>query len=97
MSRKNNREDLEMKRKIKEMENQARVDAMASASFTVVETENKEEQMSYDQWWMMAQGRQKMRPHLKEVIWADMKARGLSKKETKNKYDEALRLFGYSW
>lgn len=93
---KQKRNDLELKQKIKEMENESRSKAMAEVSATIADPE-KEDKISYDQYWMVALGRQKMRSHLKEIIWADMKARGLSKKETQAKYDEALRLFGYSW
>jgi hypothetical protein len=93
------REDSELRRSIKEMEDTARQEAMAAAdSVTMVQPEGEDQNlMGFDQWWMLAQGRKKMRSHLKEVIWADMQARGLSKKEPQAKYDEALRLFGYSW
>lgn len=96
---KRNREESELRRSIKEMEDKARQEAMAAAaSVTVIQPEGEDQGlMSFDQWWMLAQGRKKMRSHLKEVIWADMQGRGLSKKEPQAKYDEALRLFGYSW
>lgn len=95
---KQKREDFELKRKIKEMEDEARSKAMASAPVSMIQPEGEDQsKMSYDQWWMLAQGRKKMRPSLKEVIWADMQARGLTKKEPQAKYDEALRLFGYTW
>ena len=92
------REERDAKRKIKEMEDAARAEAMASAPVTMIQPEGEDQSlMSYDQWWMLAQARKPLRPHMKEIIWADMKARGLGKKETQAKYDEALRLFGYSW
>lgn len=95
---KNKKADIELKRKIKEMEDKARAEAMSNSSYTVIKEEKQEEaQLSYDQWWMIAQSRAKMRPHMKEIIWAEMKSRGLSKNETMSKYDKALRLFGYSW
>lgn len=53
--------------------------------------------ISYDQWWMMIQKKVKLRPHLKEVIWADFKARGAGKMESEEKYDELLKVFGYKW
>jgi hypothetical protein len=71
---------------------------MASSLVTVIQPEGEDQNtMSYDQWWMLAQARKLLRPHMKEVIWADMRARGLDKKETQEKYDQALRLFGYKW
>jgi acetyl-CoA carboxylase alpha subunit len=93
------REEREEKRKIKEMEDKARAEAMAAADEVVMIQPEGEDQslMSYDQWWMLAQARKPLRPHMKEIIWADMRARGCSKKETQAKYDEAMRLFGYSW
>lgn len=95
---KQKRDDQELKRKIKAMEDQARSEAMASAPVQMVQPEGEDQDtMSFDQWWMLAQGRVKLRPHMKEIIWADMQARGVSKKEPQEKYDAALRLFGYSW
>lgn len=95
---KQKRDDLMLKRQIKEMEDQARIEAMASAEVTIVQPDGADqEKVSFDQYWMLAQGKVKMRSHLKEIIWADMKARGLSKSESIEKYDAALRLFGYSW
>lgn len=55
------------------------------------------DKVSYDQWWMMIQKKVKLRPHLKEVIWADFKARGADKMEAEEKYDELLKMFGYKW
>ena len=95
---KQKREDYEMKRKIKAMEDQARSEAMASAPVKMIQPDGENQgKMSFDQWWMLSQGRMKLRPHLKEIIWADMQSRGLAKQEPQEKYDAALRLFGYSW
>jgi acetyl-CoA carboxylase alpha subunit len=93
------REERDEKRKIKEMEDKARAEAMAAADEVVMVQPEGEDQdtMSFDQWWMLSQARKPLRPHMKEIVWADMKARGLSKKEPQAKYDAAMRLFGYSW
>jgi hypothetical protein len=53
--------------------------------------------VSFDQWWMMIARKITLRPHLKEIIWADFNARGLSKNETEKKYDDTLKVFGYTW
>lgn len=55
------------------------------------------DKVSYDQWWMMIQKKVKLRPYLKEIVWADFKARGAGKMELEEKYDELLKVFGYKW
>jgi len=86
--------DPELRKKMKEMESKTREQ---SSSFAPAYSEaSKEEQMSFDQWWMIASKLTKLRPHYKEIIEADFKARGLGKLETKQRYDEALRVFGIS-
>lgn len=87
--------DPELKRKIKEAEAKKREEAMASVEVTLVAPADQAvEKVSFDQWWMMLNGKMKLRPHMKEIIWADMKARGLSKSEAAEAYDKALKLFG---
>jgi len=53
------------------------------------------EAISYEQWWMIANRKIKLKPWLKEVMFVDFKARGAGKMETEKKYNELLRLFGY--
>lgn len=87
--------DPELKRKIKEIEAKQREEAMASAEITIVPPAGQDaEKISFDQWWMLLNGKMKLRPHMKEVIWADMKARGLTKMESAEAFDKALKLFG---
>lgn len=87
--------DPELKRKIKEVEAKRREEAMASTKVTMIAPPGQDvEKVSYDQWWMMLNGRMKIRSHLKEVIWADMKARGITKTESIETFDKALKLFG---
>ena len=38
-----------------------------------------------------------LRPHMKEVLFADFKARGAGKMELEERYDELMRIFGYKW
>jgi hypothetical protein len=75
-----------LKRKIKEMEDAKREQNPQPAS--------PDERQSFDHWWIMLNKRMSLRPHLKEIIWADFNARGLKKEEPVTKYDEGLKLFG---
>lgn len=86
------KKDLELKRKIKEMEDTLRKQ-------TVVNSEPQDEscKMSFDQWWVTINHKVNMRPHLKEILLADFRARGLSKLEDEQKYNDALRVFGIKW
>jgi hypothetical protein len=74
-----------LKRQIREME-AAKRDAQAAPV--------PEKSLSFDEWWILLQKRTPLRPHLKEIIWADFNARGLKKQELATKYDEGLKLFG---
>lgn len=75
-----------LKRQIKEMEAAKRDQAKP-----LVQPESK---LSFDEWWIMLNKRMPLKPHLKEIIWADFNARGLKKEELAAKYDEGLKLFG---
>lgn len=55
------------------------------------------DKVSFDQWWMIIQKKVALRPHMKEVVYADFKARGAGKMESEEKYDELLKVFGYKW
>lgn len=81
--------DPDLRKKMREMEDKNR----ELAPRPVVEDAAPEE-MSFDQWWITINKIGKLRPHLKEILEVDFKARGLSKKETKERYDEALKVFG---
>jgi len=58
---------------------------------------SNEKKVSFEAWWAHTQkNMEKPFPsHLKEIIFVDMKARGLTKSETMDKYEEALVKFGY--
>lgn len=53
----------------------------------------QEKKVDFNVWFAM---RAKKIPgqHLREVIWADFKGRGLTSKETLSTYDDALRRYG---
>jgi len=83
------REKKDLKKQIKAMEDRKRDEAMAAAAPTPAE-----ERVSFDHWWIVSNKRLQLRQHMKEILWADFKARGLKKEESSGKYDEALKLFG---
>ena len=92
------------KRRRPNKEAQAAIDAaaekirdeqMAAAPVKIV-TDKKQDGMSFEQWWMVINKKLQFRPHMKEIIWADFKARGAGKIESEEKYGELLRLFGYT-
>lgn len=60
-------------------------------------TAASDDKITYEQWWMIINKKIKLRHHLKEIIWADFKARGAGKMESEAKYDELLKVFGYKW
>lgn len=74
---------------IKKMEAAAREQAAAQAA-PATKGPNA---ISFDMWHMQ---RAKEIPahHMKEIIWADFKGRGLSNKESAEVYDEALAKYG---
>ena len=51
---------------------------------------------SFDVWWALASKKGNFRPHLKEIMWADFRARGLNKEETLECFYDALKQFGYT-
>ena len=53
-----------------------------------------EKKISFDQWWMLVNKRVSLPYWQKEVILADFKGRGLSKMETEESFDNALKMFG---
>jgi hypothetical protein len=86
------KKDLELKRQIKEME-----DKLRSENAAQVQPDAEDSKISFDQWWIIINGKVSMRPHLKEILLADFRARGLSKREDEAAYDNALKLFGIKW
>jgi hypothetical protein len=49
--------------------------------------------IEFDTWWAL---KEELIPsqHKKEIVWADFKARGLSKLESHKDYDKALEKYG---
>lgn len=88
-----NYKDRELKRAIKEMEDKARLENVHASS----DPENNDDKISFDQWWVMVQAKVSMRPHYKEILLADFQARGLTKLETEQRYNDTLRVFGINW
>lgn len=87
--------DKDLKSQIKAMEEKKRAQALSSNEVKFIQPDGESDKISYDQWWMLANKKKAFRPHLKEVIYADFKGRGLTKSETAERYYEALRKFGY--
>lgn len=75
----------ELKAEIKEMENEKRKELLKLTP--------KEKKVSFDSWYKQRLHKiPKM--HIKEIILADFKARGLGKSETLDDFDKALKLYG---
>lgn len=53
------------------------------------------QEVPFDVWWALTAPKGNFKPYLKEIMVADFKSRGLSKCETMDTFNEALRLFGY--
>jgi hypothetical protein len=88
---------FDLKKQIKEMEDKARSEALALAAESapsIVDINAAPETISFDQWWMGVSAKAGMKPYLKEILAVDFKARGLSKNETKEKFDATLKIFG---
>jgi hypothetical protein len=88
-----NYKDRELKRAIKEMEDKLRQEAAPAAS----NPEDIDNKVSFDQWWVMIHSKVSMRPHYKEILLVDFQARGLTKLETEQRYNDTLRVFGINW
>ena len=86
----------ELRKQIKERQKEDREKAKTEV-IVPVEKKAEEGKISFDQWWMKINKKIKLRYHLKEIIWVDFKARGADKMELESKYDEMLKLFGYTW
>lgn len=80
--------ELELKAKIKQVEDKKRQEAMKTAPKTV-----KALRMDYDSWYALRSGGIP-KHHMKEIIWADFTGRGLSEQEECSAYDEALGKYG---
>jgi len=78
-------------KEIKEMERKAREEGMASIE--EAPAQDKPEEVDLDSWYFL---RSKNIPgqHMKEIIRADFKARGLGNKDTMENFDKALESYG---
>lgn len=52
------------------------------------------EKVEFDHWWALRKDQLNQPIHIKEIVWADMKGRGLSKSESLESWDRAARIFG---
>jgi hypothetical protein len=52
------------------------------------------EKVEFDYWWALRKDQLNQPAHLKEIVLADMKGRGLSKEESLDSWDKAARIFG---
>lgn len=83
--KKTTKKEVNLKAKIKEMETKKREESPAP-----VKTEKK---VSFDSWYHMRKTKIP-KQHLKEILAADFKARGLGKEATMEEFDKALKLYG---
>jgi NADH:ubiquinone oxidoreductase subunit F (NADH-binding) len=80
-----NKQKVDMK-SIKEYEKAQRLSAKAEKQGS--------EEISFDQWWADNSASLKVSPHLKEVIKADFKGRGVEGLNVKDKWNWAAKQFG---
>jgi len=71
----------------------AAVKSKVKQALAPVEAEIKEEVVSFDAWFASRKARIDLH-HYKEIIIADMKARGVAMQNTMVKFDEALAKYG---
>ena len=93
--KKSKQSDLDLRVKIKNMEKKKRSQTLKAADkVEVITGDSDEPKVSFDQWWMLVNKRVRLKSWMKEIILVDFQARGLSKSESENKYNQALTLFG---
>lgn len=56
--------------------------------------DSKVEVVNFDHWWASRSSTVKLAPHMKEIVHADFKGRGLEQLNTMEKWDWAARQFG---
>lgn len=84
------RKDPELMKKLKDMEDKKRSAALVEASISNPDPEG----LSFEQWWMITNNVKPMRAHMKEILQAEFKSRGLKSHASKEQFDEALKRFG---
>lgn len=88
------RKSKDLQKQIKSVELQKREITLQENDIKRVEP-MKENAVTFDAWWLNASKLAKHPSWLKEILWAEFQTRGLSKHESKEQYDNALKLFGY--
>ena len=83
MARKRTKKEMDLAAEIKKMEDAKRTAAPVK----------QDKEVTFDSWYHQRKGKIP-KHHLKEVIWADMMARGLKDKATMEEFDRALKLYG---
>lgn len=83
------KKDLELLGKMKRQEKEA-----APVSQPLVE-QPANNTVTFDMWWSGVAKKLNLQSYLKEVVWADFKARGLQRESTEDQFVRALALFGY--
>lgn len=83
--------DMDLMRQLRREEEKAR---LANNTKALAE-EAAENTVRFDLWWVDVAKQLNLQPYMKEIVWADFKARGLKKEAPAAKYAEALALFGY--
>jgi len=97
MAKKTKKSNTALKQSIKEAESKKRDEILKTTEVTFINADEKSDnKITFEQWWMIAYKKVDMRPHVKEILKVDFQSRGLSLKETEEKYNEALRVFGYN-
>ena len=86
--------ELDLHRQIKAAEAVEREKALKEAKVTIITAGDDSDLKEFDVWWMDINRRVTMKPWMKEIVKADFKGRGLSNKETMERFDDALRVFG---
>lgn len=51
--------------------------------------------VNFDAWWSEMAKVKKLAIHIKEIVWADFKSRGLKRCDSKAAFEAALKAFGY--
>ena len=84
MAKSKKKEAEELKAKIKEMETKKREETI---------TIKPDKKVSFDSWYHQRKNKIP-KQHMKEILAADFKSRGLGQEATMEEYDKALKLYG---
>lgn len=76
---------------IEALEKQSRKEAERSVAEQPAQQESA---VTFDEWWMSREEQIKKPAYIKEILRVDARARGLSKKELRSRWDWAARQFG---